>query len=418
VAGQRRRGDFYRRWYEGHYCLGCEQFYAQPDLEDGCCPEHGTPTEWVAEQNWFFRLSRYQERIERLLATGELEVIPEVYRNEAIAFVRAGLQDISVSRSVERARGWGLPVPDDPTQVIYVWWDALANYITALDYGTDGHAYRHWWLESDERIHVIGKGIVRFHAVYWPALLLSAGEPLPTKICVHPYLTAGGVKLSKSGGTVVDPFEVAATFGTDALRWWLARDVARTTDTDFTPARLVGRANEDLAEGIGNVVNRIAGMVHSFRGGRLTYHANQGEAIPECADLVERIGRHLEHFDLRSQRRRHHRGSHGPEPLDPGDPALAPGTGRAERRQLCERAAGPRSAIPGRVGKDPGHRPLPHSTTACQPAPSRPGIGHRSPARASSSIRSAHGSRDSDGKRGTRRRGAGPVRNADHPRRL
>ena len=133
--------------------------------------------------------------------------MPTVYRNEVLAFLARGSTTSASSRSPARARGWGLPVPDDPSQVIYVWWDALGNYVTALDYGTDGDAYRHWWCDADERVHVIGKGILRFHAVYWPAILLSAGEPLPTKICVHPYLTAGGEKLSKSAGNAVDPVQ-------------------------------------------------------------------------------------------------------------------------------------------------------------------------------------------------------------------
>ena len=256
------RGDFYRRWYEGPYCVGCERFYAPSELVDGCCPEHGTPTETVGEENWFFRLSRYQDQLVDLIERGELEIVPETYRNEVLAFLAGGLDDISVSRSQARARGWGIPVPDDPTQVIYVWWDALGNYITALDYGTDGEAFDTWWRNADERIHVIGKGIVRFHAVYWPAMLLSAGEKPPTKIFVHPYLTAEGEKLSKSSGNAIDPITVVDEVGVDALRWWLLRDVPRTVDADFTVDRVVARSDEDLAHGVGNLVHRIVTMVH------------------------------------------------------------------------------------------------------------------------------------------------------------
>ena len=262
------RGDFYRRFYEGQYCLGCEQFYAPSDLVDGCCPEHRTPTEVVAEENWFFRLSSYRDRLVDAIERRELDIVPHVYRNEVLAFLARGLDDISVSRSQARARGWGLPVPDDPSQVIYVWWDALGNYITALDYGTDGDAYCHWWCEADERVHVIGKGILRFHAIYWPAILLSAGEPLPTKIYVHPYLTAGGEKLSKSAGNAVDPVGVVDEVGVDALRWWFVRDVPRTADADFTVERVTARSDEDLAHGVGNVVHRVATMVHRLRDGR------------------------------------------------------------------------------------------------------------------------------------------------------
>jgi methionyl-tRNA synthetase len=156
--------------------------------------------------------------------------------------------------------------------VVYVWWDALANYVTALDYGSPaGHrpseAYERWWLESDRRIHVIGKGILRFHAVYWPALLLSARQPLPTDIVVHPYLTVGGAKIAKSSANSVDPVDVAARWGTDALRWWFVRGVARAADTDFTEAKVVERYNQDLANGAGNLVSRVVSMVHKYRAG-------------------------------------------------------------------------------------------------------------------------------------------------------
>lgn len=261
-------GDFYRRQYEGRYCVGCEQFYAEEELVEGRCPEHETPTELVAEENWFFRLSRYRDALEELIVGGRLRIEPRAYANEVLAFLRGGLSDISVSRSQERAHGWGLAVPGDPSQVIYVWWDALANYISALDFGGSREAYRYWWQEADDRIHVIGKGILRFHAVYWPALLLSAGQPLPTTIFVHPYLTTDGRKLSKSTGNVVDPVDVAARFGADALRWWLLSDVPRTTDADYTDLRLVERHDSDLANGVGNLATRVVAMIHRFRDGR------------------------------------------------------------------------------------------------------------------------------------------------------
>ena len=258
--------DLYRKEYEGRYCTGCEQFYEPGDAVDGRCPEHGTALEQVAEENWFFRLSAYEDRLERLIADDVLQVRPEPFRQEVLAFVRRGLRDISVSRSVQRARGWGIGVPDDPTQVIYVWFDALTNYLSALEFGDpDSAALRRWWLESERRVHVVGKGILRFHAVYWPAFLLSAGLPLPTRIQVHPYLTVDGVKVSKSGGTTVDPLAVIDAFGTDALRWWFARDVGAVGDTDYTATRLVERANDDLANGIGNVVHRVATLVQRAR---------------------------------------------------------------------------------------------------------------------------------------------------------
>src|SRR5215471_14799179 len=189
-------GDLYRGLYEGLYCVGCEQFYEPDELEGGLCPEHETVPEKVAEENWFFRLSRYQDQVAGLISSGTLRIVPEFHAREVLAFIRGGLRDISISRSWERARGWGVPVPGDPSQVMYVWWDALGNYLTGLDYGDgpDAPAFRTWWrgeqAADSRRVHVIGKDILRFHAVYWPAMLLSAGLPLPTEIFVHDFLTA------------------------------------------------------------------------------------------------------------------------------------------------------------------------------------------------------------------------------------
>jgi methionyl-tRNA synthetase len=274
--------DFYRRRYEGRYCAGCEQF-----LDGDVCPEHAVPPTPVAEENWFFRLSRYQERLLALLESRELDVVPSTRRNEVVAFVRAGLRDISVSRPAARADGWGIPVPGDPSQVIYVWWDALANYVTALGFGSD---YQRWWV-GGERVHVIGKGIVRFHAVHWAALLLSAGRPLPTRILVHDYLTVDGAKISKSSGTAVDPAALVAAFGTDAVRWWLLREPAPNGTTDFTVDRLVRCANQDLANGIGNLVHRLTGL-----GAGSALQTGSGLAD----DLPGRIDSALAAFDFRA----------------------------------------------------------------------------------------------------------------------
>jgi methionyl-tRNA synthetase len=244
------RGDFYLRPYQGLYCTGCEAFYTVAELDGGVCPEHRRPPEPVSETNWFFRLSRYRDELLRIIESGEVRVEPPQRRNEVLALLRAGLADISVSRPAARAGGWGIPVPGDPDQVVYVWWDALANYVSP------GR-----WAGAGERIHLIGKGIVRFHAVYWPALLLSAGLALPTAILVHDYVTSGGAKLSKSAGEAVPgPAELIAAHGIDAVRWWLLADVARVGDTEFSTARLVDRANSDLANGIGNLAHRLTGI--------------------------------------------------------------------------------------------------------------------------------------------------------------
>jgi len=258
-------GDLFRKQYEGLFCGGCEQFVEPSDLVDGLCPEHSRPPEPVAEENWFFRLSRYEAPLRDALRSGRLRVEPEARRNEVLAFVEAGLRDFSVSRPRARSQGWGIPVPGDPSQIIYVWFDALVNYISALGYG-DGHgdgAYERWWRLADDRVHVVGKGILRFHAISWPAILLSAGEPLPSAVLVHDYLTVDGTKISKSLGNTVDPVALVDRYGTDALRWWLLRAVPRVGDADFTVAGLVETANRDLANGIGNLARRVASLVHA-----------------------------------------------------------------------------------------------------------------------------------------------------------
>ena len=272
-------GDLYRRQYEGLYCVGCEQFYPQAELAGGRCPDHGTVPELVAEENWFFRLSRYAAPLRGLIGDGTIRVEPAGRRNEALALIDGGLADFSVSRSTERARGWGIPVPGDPGQVIYVWWDGLGSYLTALDYAGDGADFARWWTGASRRVHLLGKGVLRFHAVYWPAMLLSAGEAVPTDIVVHGYLTDNGRKISKSRGAAADPYHLAAAYGTDAVRWWLLREVPRGADADFTIDRLVRRANDELANGFGNLVSRVTAMIRRYHGG----HVPSVPAAPDPA---------------------------------------------------------------------------------------------------------------------------------------
>lgn len=297
------RGDFYQRDYEGLYCTGCEQFYTPAELIEGRCPEHGTVPDKVRERNYFFRLSRYADQLERIIADGTMRIEPEHRRNEVLAFIRSGLEDFSASRSVERARGWGIRVPNDPSQVIYVWYDALANYITAPGYGTDEERFATWWTNADARVHVIGKGILRFHAVYWPAMLLSAGLAPPSTIYVHEYLTSRGSKISKSAGNADDPADLAAQYGIDPLRWWFLGDVSRVGDSDYSPERLVARANEDLANTIGNLVNRVLTMVNKYRGGAIpTVDGSDpaaGNLIAARQRAVSEIDAALDAFDFR-----------------------------------------------------------------------------------------------------------------------
>ncbi|TDD66441.1 methionine--tRNA ligase [Jiangella aurantiaca] len=294
------RGDFYRRRYTGLYCAGCEQFYAEAELPGGVCPEHGVAPEQVSEENWFFRLSRYQDELLRVLESGAVRIEPAARRAEVLAFVRSGLRDVSVSRPAERGGGWGIPVPGDPGQVVYVWWDALANYVTALGYGGDDRAYRNWWTESADRVHVIGKGIVRFHAVYWLAQLRSAGLPLPTAILVHDYLTAGGAKIAKSSGGAADPAALVERYGTNALRWWFVREVPRTGDTDFTEERLVARHDLELANGLGNLVQRTLTLVHRLDDGVVGAPDPGAELVAAAGALPAAVDRALDGFDLRA----------------------------------------------------------------------------------------------------------------------
>lgn len=276
-------GDLYRKTYRGLYCVGCERF-ADPD--ETRCPEHEAPLEIVEELNWFFRLSRYGERIRAAIESGALAIEPAGARAEALALLREPLPDLCVSRSAERARGWGLPVPSDDTQVIWVWFDALANYLSALDFGGDGDSYRRFWSGDGTRLHVIGKGIARFHTVFWPAILASAGVVWPTHLLVHGYLTVDGVKISKSGNTL-DPEPWLHGFGADAVRYFLLRHVRTGRDADFRAERFVDAYHADLANGLGNLVNRVFGLL-----ARATASAipARGEELPEARALREAVG--------------------------------------------------------------------------------------------------------------------------------
>ena len=251
--------DVYKKNYTGLYCNGCEDFCLERDLVNGCCPDHGTEPIEVQETNYFFRLSAYQERLEQLLSSDTVKVIPVTRKNEVLSFVRSGLQDFSISRAAERSDGWGIPVPGDPSQIIYVWIDALTNYISGLGYGTSD-SWRQIWNESSSKIHVIGKNVWKFHAIYWPALLLSAGLSLPNENVVHGFLTENGQKISKSRGNTIDPFVSVEKFGTDAVRYYLLRAVSPFNDGDFSEDRLIQIYNTDLANGLGNLVSRVTSL--------------------------------------------------------------------------------------------------------------------------------------------------------------
>lgn len=296
------KGDIYKKRYQGLYCVGCEQFYTPDELVDGKCPEHETVPEKIEEENYFFRLSKYQKQLEDILGSDRYQIVPKTRKNEVLSFVKSGLEDFSVSRSRERAKGWGIPVPGDPDQVIYVWFDALSNYINALGYAEEGSLFRDFWTECPERIHVIGKGIIRFHAVYWPAMLLSAGVPLPHKLLVHGYITADGQKMSKSLGNVVDPEVIARRYGTDQTRYFLLSEISTTGDGDFSYARMEQRINSDLANDYGNLASRVFKMIESYCGGVIPEHGKQESADGEIKDssleLGGKVKTQVEQFDL------------------------------------------------------------------------------------------------------------------------
>jgi methionyl-tRNA synthetase len=254
-----RSDDVYSQRYAGLYCVGCEDFYLDKDLVRGLCPDHGTAPKKVEEENFFFRLSRYQQRLERLIEGDEIRVVPTTRKNEVLRFIRGGLQDISISRSSERSGGWGIPVPAHPSQVIYVWIDALINYLTGQGFG-EGNEWQGIWNAETRKIHVIGKNIWKFHAVYWPALLLSSGLPLPDEIFVHGFLTENGRKISKSVGNTVDPFTYIDRFGADGLRHFLLKAVSPFEDGDFSDRRIAEVYQTELANGLGNLVSRVTSL--------------------------------------------------------------------------------------------------------------------------------------------------------------
>lgn len=296
------RGDIYKRAYQGLYCVGCELFYDEEELANGRCPIHGTTPDDVEEENYFFRLSRYGKALEQLISRDQLRIIPEARKNEVLSFIHRGLRDFSISRSQIRAKGWGLPVPDDPSQVIYVWFDALTNYITALDYAQEGAAYQQFWCNSLQRTHVIGKDIIRFHAIYWPAMLLSAQLPLPTHLFVHGFLTVEGQKISKSLGNAIDPVPLVQEYGVDALRYYLLRKVPATGDSDFSHAEFVRTYNADLADGLGNLVSRVTKMIVQYCDGRIpapgTLQAEDRTLVELAMEVERQVETELEQFAL------------------------------------------------------------------------------------------------------------------------
>jgi methionyl-tRNA synthetase len=263
VAGAEASGDLYEGVYKGYYCVSCEAYYQERDLVDGNCPVHETPPEFREEANVFFRLSGYQDRLKAHYLQHPEFVQPEYRRNELLSLLEEGLEDISVSRASD---GWGIPMPGHEGQSVYVWFDALTNYLSATGFPGRTERYEKFWPAD---VHLVGKDITRFHAIIWPAMLMSAGVPLPKVVFGHGWVLTGGGRMSKSMGNVMDPVATAERFGADALRYFLLREARLGRDLEFDHERLIGRYNHDLANDLGNLLQRTIGMATKYSDGKL-----------------------------------------------------------------------------------------------------------------------------------------------------
>ncbi len=285
-----KKGDIYKDYYEGHYCVSCESFVAPSQLvNDELCPDCGKPTRIIKEESYFFKLSKYQDAILKWLKEKK-PILPESRANEVIRFVEEGLKDLSITRT---SFEWGVKLPkeiNDPKHVVYVWLDALFNYLTALGYGSEDESLvKKYW---PAKLHIVGKDILKFHAVYWPAFLMSIGYELPKKIAAHGWWTRDGEKMSKSKGNVINPKEVADAYGIENFRYFMLREVPFGADGDFSEKALIDRINNDLGNDLGNLLNRIIGMAYKYFDGKVSsrdiekYYANE---LSEAREIIKDI---------------------------------------------------------------------------------------------------------------------------------
>ncbi len=288
-------GDVYAGTYEGLYCRGCEAFYDEDELVDGRCPQHPTRPDYVQrlkEENYFFRLSKYEPALRELYARDPEFTVPESRRNEVLGWLDRGLRDISVSRG--RNLEWGIAWPGESGHTVYVWFDALINYVTGVGFGTDDATFARWWPAD---VHVIGKDISRFHCIFWPAMLLAAGVPLPRKVHVHGFLQNSGARLSKSSGNVMDPFAFVEEWGVDAARYLLLREAPFDRDAPISAESFAKRFNADLANDLGNLLSRVTTIVQKHADGRVP-EAHEGESERLVRERAERT---LREHDARAE---------------------------------------------------------------------------------------------------------------------
>ncbi|RJP32806.1 MAG: methionine--tRNA ligase [Candidatus Omnitrophota bacterium] len=268
-----QKGDIYQSAYKGWYCYSCENYYQEKELNNGNCPVHNRPTEWIEEDNYFFKLSSYSDALKRHYAENSEFVYPETYKNEMLALLDQGLQDISVSRATTK---WGVPIPWDETHVAYVWFDALSNYLTGVGFLKEDELFHTFWPAN---VHVIGKDINRFHSVFWPAMLMSTDIPLPRQILVHGFIYHKGEKMSKTIGNVVDPYSLLDVYGRDPLRYFLLREIAFGQDGNYSEDALITRYNADLANDLGNLFSRVLSMIKKYRDSVVPHAAGTDDAL-------------------------------------------------------------------------------------------------------------------------------------------
>ncbi len=284
IRRAQERGDIYKSIYSGWFCPNDNTFYQDEDLVNGRCPNHPSIVpEWLEEENYFFALTKYSDQLLEHILTHADFIVPTIRKSEVLGMIHQGLRDFSVSRRVNPTRRpWGVPFPGDPEQVIYVWFDALTNYVSAVGFPDDLATFEHYWPAD---AHVIGMDITRFHCLYWPAMLLSAGLPLPKQIAVHGFMTLEGAKISKSTGNIVHPIQLVDEFGVDAIRYYLLRNLSFASDRDFTREGLIRRYNDELYKDLGNLLNRVVAMVNRYRGGIIP----EPGAMSELEEDLQRV---------------------------------------------------------------------------------------------------------------------------------